>query len=209
MADNAQKTPLQTTLGRWWDEKSGTAVQLQGKAVPASVVSIRKNNTIVTVKFEIQSDVITFPQVECSVFGPQWVRYPLRPGTKGYVLPADYYMGEMSGLGDGRAQLEQQANLSNGVFFPVGNAAFSDADPDKIEVIGPKGVLLKAGENEASLDLDDIFGVTITTVGPNKLKAKLVEATDDGDAKAKGVRQYGFYCNTTNQGAVTMQRIPD
>jgi hypothetical protein len=91
--------------------------------MPASVVAIDASGTIVTVKFEVQDDVITFPNMKMPVFGPRFIRYPLRAGgddgTKGFVVPSDYYMGGMSGLGGGVANLTQRPNLSTYVFFPV------------------------------------------------------------------------------------------
>lgn len=156
MADNAQKTPLVETLNRFVDRKGALAEQMLGKAIPASVISLDPTNTIATVRFEIQSDVLTtLPEVTCPVFGPQYVRYPLKAGDKGYVLPSDYYMGGVSGLGGGTAVFERQGNLSNLVFFPVGNKEFEPTDDAEAYVAyGPNGVVLRTEDGTVKLILD-------------------------------------------------------
>jgi len=88
MADNAQKTPLQLTLTKWASDKIRAAQQALGKNLPATVVSVDATGTIVTIEFNVQSDIFTLPQVECALATDEWNRPPIVKGTKGYVLSA-------------------------------------------------------------------------------------------------------------------------
>lgn len=208
MADNAQKTPLVESLNRFVDDKQASHEQLMGKRLPASVVSIDETGTIVTVKFEIQSDVITIPNVTCPLAGTEWTRLPIQAGTKGYVVPADLYMGGMSGLGGGVASFDQLPNLSNAVFLPVGNAEFEDTDdPNWHVIIGPDGVLLRTQDSTVSLLLTKDGGIELNgPLGQNLLKGNWTEATDDADAKSKGIPLDGVYKDP--DGYLRWQRIP-
>lgn len=149
---DVQKTPLVATLNRFTEAAQKAGQQLLGKAVPASVVSVDPSNTIVTVKFELQS-LYTLPHVTCPVFGPEFLRYPLRAGVLGMVVSADYYMGGMSGLGGGIATLDKLANLSTCVFFPVGNIGNTPTPNANAGVLyGPDGAIL-TNENRDPLTI--------------------------------------------------------
>jgi hypothetical protein len=213
-SNNVQKTPFQESLNRFFDEKERGTTAVSAKAMPASVVSIDASGTIVTVKFEVQDDVITYPNMKMPVFGPRFIRYPLRAGgddaTKGFVIPSDYYMGGMSGLGGGVANLTQRPNLSTYVFFPVGNTSNSETPfPNKTVIEGPEGVFLQTDDEETSLDLGyEKGGVNIDApLGGNILKANWTKASSDADAKGKGIPYLGLYADP--DGTIKWQRIPD
>jgi len=133
---------------------------LMGKAMPASVVSVGKNNTMVTVKIEIASDY-TFPQVTCAVAGPEYLRVPIQKDDKGILVPSDYYLGAMDGTGTGVATLSRDPNLSAMVWMPIGNKKFTDvpdADKNKVILYGPDGVVIQTkaqSEPKAKLDVTD------------------------------------------------------
>jgi hypothetical protein len=80
-------------------------MQLVGKVLPATIVS--QSGKMVTVSFSLTNIPFTLPQVTIPLFGPQYVRYPMQPGDRGIVIPADTYIGGMSGLGGGVADLTQ------------------------------------------------------------------------------------------------------
>lgn len=190
MATNVQKTPLQITLSKFVEDSFNRGQQLRGQAIPASVVSIDETGTIVTVKFEVQSDLFTLPQVQCALATDEFTRAPIAKGAKGYVIPSGFYMGGMTGLGGGTATFDRQANLATLVFHPVGNNTFAKFyDPNKYVVFGPQGVVLR-----------DASGQTIVIVGPvpdgphNVLQLlDLIPAADDAEAAAKGVPLEGLY----------------
>jgi len=161
IANSAQKTPFVSTQTRFAEERIGSAWQLLTKAPPASIVSMDSTNTIATVALEIDS-IYTFPPITCPVFGPQFIRYPLGKGVKGVLLSGDYYLGGVSGLGDGRATLGKVANLSSCVFFPIGNASFSPVeDKEKTIVYGNDGVILRDKDNKISFTIDANRGLQV------------------------------------------------
>lgn len=145
---NAQKLWLQKSLNQVAINRAADAIQLLGKALPASVASV--NGAIVTVKFEISSSY-TLPQVDIPLFGPEYIRYPIHVGDKGVVYPCDAFIGQMSGLGEGTPDTTQPANLSALVFFPIGNKTWSAVDPDAVTVYGPNGVVIRDQASHSSV----------------------------------------------------------
>lgn len=165
MSDNVQKTAVQDTLNEFARRKAADAIQQTGRSLPATVV--KANGSIVTVKFEVNS-VFTLPNVTIPLFGPEYIRYPIQPGDKGFVVAADAYLGGMSGLGGGTADLSQLANLAALVFFPIGNTSFFAVDPQAVVIYGPNGVSIR--------DTTDTNDVTvnkqrITLTSPNSITA--------------------------------------
>jgi len=148
MADNAQKTWFGRDLNRFAEQKALDALQLTGKALPASVVSVA--GSIVTVQFEISAAPFTLPQVTVPILGPEYIRFPTQVGDKGFVVPADARLGAMSGLGKGTASLALPANLSALVFAPFGNKDWSATDDAQAAVIyGPNGAVLRTIDKKA------------------------------------------------------------
>lgn len=142
MTDNVQKTPLVGSLNAFARNVTGSMQELISKSVPASLVSVDASGTIATIQFEIDS-VYTIPQVTCPIGFPEFIRFPVTKGTLGYVVPADYYMGGMSGLGGGRAQLTRMANLANCVWMPVGNKGNDPTlNPNAVVLYGPDGCII-------------------------------------------------------------------
>lgn len=141
MADNAQKTHLGLTLNQFSQQKILSEIQKLGKAIPCSVTAV--SNSIVTVSFDITGP-FTLPSVTIPLFGPEWIRYPIQVGTLGVVFPAGFYLGGVSGLGGGVADMAQPGNLSALVFFPVGNKNWANTDDaNAVVVYGPNGVKLR------------------------------------------------------------------
>lgn len=140
MADHL-KTPLAKSLSSFAEKKINDAFQLTGKGLPCSVVSV--SGAIVTVKFEVQNIPFTLPHVTIPLFGPEYIRYPIKAGDKGAVIPFDAYLGGMSGLGGGVADLTQRANLSSLVFMPIGNAHWTTVDANAVVIYGPNGVVIR------------------------------------------------------------------
>lgn len=136
----SQKISFARSLEQFAQRKILDAIQIAGKALPARVVSM--TGSIATVAFEVQSD-FTLPQVTIPMFGPQYVRYPMQPGDLGIVLPADAFLGGITGLGSGVATLDIPANLAALVFLPIANTAWAAVDPDATVIYGPNGVVLR------------------------------------------------------------------
>lgn len=145
---NDQKLIFGRSLNQVAMNRAADAIQLLGKALPASVVSV--SGAIVTVKFELTS-AYTLPQVTIPLFGPEYIRYPIKAGDKGMVLPADVFIGNMSGLGIGTPDLTAPGNLSALVFLPIGNKNWSSVDPNAVTAYGPNGVVIRDTANQSSV----------------------------------------------------------
>ena len=171
MTGNAQKLPLARSLNRLAERKVYEVFHNTGKALPCSVVAV--TNSIVTVKFEVQNTPFTLPQVTCPMFGPEYIRYPTQIGDKGVVFAADAYLGGMTALGGGVADLAIRGNLSCLVFFPVGNNDWSNTDnANAVVLYGPDGVILR-----------------------DTNKKTLVSVDGSGHAKIHGLKSYSWDVN--------------
>jgi hypothetical protein len=162
MSDNTQKTPVGISLNRFASGKAKDAIQKLGKSLPASVVSVR--GSIVQVKFEIASNVFTLPNVTIPLIGTEYVRPPIQSGCKGFVLAADAYLGGMSGIGGGVADLTPPANLTALVFAPIGHNGWSTVDGNAVVIYGPNGVVLRSEDGRTSLTLTPT-GIHVQTGG--------------------------------------------
>ena len=142
MSSNAQKTPIARSLESFAERKVLGALEMLGQQLPASVVSV--NGSIVNVKFELTNVPYTLPQTTMPLIGSEYLRLPIQPGCMGFVVSADAYLGGVSGLGGGTADLSKRANLSTLVFVPIGNSGWSaPEDPNAAILYGPNGVILR------------------------------------------------------------------
>lgn len=160
---DALKTPYGRRVNELALKRAGDAIQLEGKALPCSVVS--GNGTFVIVKFEVQS-VYTLPQVRVPVATSEYFRMPIQPGCKGVVIPADTYIGGVTGLGGGIAKLTRQANLATLIFVPVGTTAFPNVPNNYAVVYGPTGVIIRDQASKTTVTVN-ASGVTIQLTGGN------------------------------------------
>ena len=110
------KLNFASSMNRFTERKIENALQKSGKVLPASVV--KQTGNMITVSFELRDIPYVLPQVTIPLFGPQYIRYPMQPGDKGIVIPADTYIGGVSGQGGGIADMTPPANLSALVFLP-------------------------------------------------------------------------------------------
>lgn len=139
------------------------AMQMKGKILPAEVVA--RNDNMITVKFLLRDIPWTLPQVTIPLFGPQYVRYPMQTGDRGIVIPADTYLGGVSGQGGGVADMTPPPNLGALVFLPVSNTEWQSVDPDMLTAYGPEGVTLRDSSAKTTFILrpDSIAIVTPDT----------------------------------------------
>lgn len=158
-ADNSQKTPLAQTLNQFAQAKALDAIQMLGKALPATVVSM--SGSVVTVTVELQSG-FTLPQLDVPVAMPQYLRMPLQPGDPGVLQPADVRLGGVTGMGDGVASLSQPANLAALVFVPLSNTHWIPTDAGVLTMYGPQGTTVRNVAGDTRIDLRD-DSVALTT----------------------------------------------
>ena len=159
-ASNAQKTPLARSLNRFVEQKVHSYMQTVGRtSLPASVTAV--NGSIVTVSFQVTSPY-TLPTVTVPIIGSEYIRLPIQVGCTGMVLQADAYLGGVTGLGGGMADLSIPANLSSLVFLPLGSKKFSTTDnPNAIVLYGPDGGILRTMDKTCSVNASS-SGVAIT-----------------------------------------------
>lgn len=154
-----QRLNFAKSMNNFAEEKIAEAMQLVGKVLPATIV--RQSGKMVTVSFSLTNIPFTLPQVTIPLFGPQYVRYPMQPGDRGIVIPADTYIGGMSGLGGGVADLTQPANLSALVYLPISHTEWQDVDGQVVTVYGPEGVTLRdSGSNTTFLLKPDSIAIS-------------------------------------------------
>jgi hypothetical protein len=77
--------------------------------------TIRKNGYV---SFSLTNIPFTLPS-DHSLFGPEYIRYPMQPGDKGIVIPADAYIGMSGGWRDRRS--DAAAKLSALTYLPISN----------------------------------------------------------------------------------------
>lgn len=146
-------------------QKISSAMQMAGKVLPASVV--KRDGNMITVSFLLSDIPYTLPQITLPLFGPEYIRYPMQPGDKGIVIPADTYLGGVSGLGGGIASLTSPANLSALSFLPLSNTEWEAADDQVLTMYGPEGVTLRdAGSSTTFL----LTPKSITIVTPEQFQ---------------------------------------
>lgn len=195
MADNAQKTPLGLALNRFTQQKVLDAIATLGQALPCEVVSVA--GQIVTVAFQISSATFTLPQVAMPIATSIYDWIPVQRGTLGLTIPASVYLGGVSGLGGGTADLSKPANLSALLFLPVSNSAWVPPTGDQnLRVVqGPDGVAIQDINGTTLLTVTPSGGVFARGTGGPVLGGNLVQAANDVQAAAAGVPINGFYRN--------------
>ena len=118
MADNALKTHLAIALDNIARSRAADLMQQQGRELPGHVTKIE--GQIVTIAFDVNAPYplqeVSMP-IDTGVM--QWL--PIQVGDKGVVRSADVYLGGVSGLGGGTADLLRKSNLSMLIFHPTSN----------------------------------------------------------------------------------------
>lgn len=169
---NAQKTPYALSANKIARNRAEDRIQQTGRDWPCSVVS--RKGQVVTVKFEIATGdpQITLPNITVPIDTSEYDWLPLQRGAKGVVRSADAYLGGISGLGGGTADLSARGNLSALVFHPTSDAEWTAANTDqRIINGGPDGILLTGAGGSVEISSSGItmkFGgktVTLTSAG--------------------------------------------
>ncbi len=152
-------------MHRFADQKIADAMQMAGKVLPASVVS--RSGNMVTVSFLLRDIPYMLPKITIPLFGPQYIRYPMQPGDRGIVIPADTYLGGASGQGGGTADLTPPANLSALVFLPISHTEWENVDGQVLTLYGPEGVTIRDAGSKTTFLLTP---ESITIATPKQFK---------------------------------------
>jgi hypothetical protein len=169
MGQNAQKVPFARSLQETAQRRVLDRLQIEGKELPCSIVSV--TGWIVTVKFELKADPFTLPQITVPVFNSLYDYIPLQKGDLGVVMSIDTYLGGISGLGGGVAQLGVVPNLTALGFVPCGNKNFpAPSDPNKRIIQGPKGAIMQTLDGMVQVIVDkDTGDVTVNAKSGSKI----------------------------------------
>ena len=158
------RVPTAYSLPSFATDQARQAIQLTGRALPCSVTKV--SGAVVTVKFEVNAAPITLPSVTMPIATWAYAQAPVQVGDRGLAMPADAYMGGVSGLGGGTADLTPRGNLATLVFAPVGNATWARRDPAAYEITGhgSSGLNVQDGSGATSFVVN-ASGVTISNGG--------------------------------------------
>jgi hypothetical protein len=164
MADNYGKLWLQGSINANATNRALEAIQATGRALPCRVTAV--SGSIVTVAFEV-TGTWTLPHLELPKAESQWLRAPTQVGDFGLTMPADTFLGAVSGIGSGTADLGvDYGNLSTLVFVPIASTNFPSApDPKKAWIYGPNGAVLSDAAQTVSVVPDHDAGTVTVTAG--------------------------------------------
>lgn len=172
MADNEfQQLWIQRDVNNLAATRAMEAIEQTGRALPCRVTEV--HGSIVTVAFEVSGpwtlQPLTLPKAES-----QWMRAPTQVGDFGITMPADTYLGGVSGLGGGVADLTvDYGNMTALVWVPIGSTTFAaPPNPNQAWVNGPEGAVISDTEQTVMLIVDKATG-TIQMAGSG-------EAANDG-----------------------------
>ncbi|CAB3742678.1 hypothetical protein LMG22037_06622 [Paraburkholderia phenoliruptrix] len=163
MSENYAKLWVQRSANQTAINRARQAIDNLGRALPCRVVKV--SGAIVTVAFEVNAAPYTLPNITIPKSESTWIRMPTQVGDKGVTMPADAYLGGVSGLGGGVATLTRPGNLSALVFVPVSNSGSGPDDPNAAQVCGPNGAIIRTTTGTASSIVTNDEGTTITFGG--------------------------------------------
>lgn len=193
MADNFDKLWLQKTTNQVGISRAKQVIEQTGKALPCRVVSV--SGSIVTVAFEVNASPLTLPNITIPKAESPWIRMPTQVGDKGMTIPADVYLGGVSGLGSGTASLAPVGNLSALVFVPLSNKSSPPVDQNAAQVQGPNGAIIQTTTGTTSKIVTDQNGTTVTygsnTITINSSEIVLTAGGSSITINASGIAFHG------------------
>lgn len=162
---NQIKLPVGRSVNQLAEKVVNDASQRAGQSWPCHVVAV--DGAIVTVSFDVSSPY-TLPQVQMPLFGPEYIRYPIKVGDKGIAIAASVNIAPQCGLGTGVPDLTATASLGALVFLPIGNTAWSAVNPNAVTIYGPDGVVIEDTTGACKITLTP---TTITMDAPTSITA--------------------------------------
>lgn len=160
MSDDFAKLWLQGNLNQMAITRAQQAIKSLGRALPCRVTAV--TGKIVTVEFQMDTSPWTLPPITIAKAESPWLTHPTQVGDEGMTVPADVYLGGITGLGGGNADIRQRGNLTTLVFLPVGNKSFASIDPNAAQLQGPNGTILRTTAGTTSSVVTNSNGTTIT-----------------------------------------------
>lgn len=211
MANNSDKLWLQKRLNEGAIQRAREAIHQIGRALPCTVTSV--SGAMVTVKFEVDSSPWTLPQITIPKAESNWVRMPTQVGDKGITVPADTYIGNISGTSSTIPKIDvRPANMAALVFMPVSNSHSPPPDQNAATVQGPNGAIIQTTTGTASSITTDTSG-TVVTYGSNTVTLNGSQASMIFGASSVVVTDAGITLSSNgstieiNSGGVTINGI--
>ena len=134
------KNPQYVTIPSAIQNKVVDAIRLQGKNLSCHVTAVQ--GALITVQFDL-NDIYTLPQITVPLFGPEYIRYPIKASDLGFVMAVDVSTSYTSGQGGSAPNLSDPAPLEALYFMPIGNKNWSTVNPSQVTIYAPQGVLLE------------------------------------------------------------------
>lgn len=160
MSDEQAKLPLQRNLNQVAITRAQQAINSLGRALPCRVTAV--NGAIVTVSFQVNTSPWTLLPITIPKAESPWIRMPTQVGDLGVTMPSDVYLGGISGLGGGTADMRKRGNLSTLFFVPISNSGSTPDDPNAAQVCGPNGAIIRTTSGPTSSVVTNQEGTTIT-----------------------------------------------
>ena len=180
MPGNDEVLWLQPNLNMLAYGKALEAIAQTGRALPSKVTAV--NGALVTVQIEATGPwtipLLTIPKAES-----QWLRAPVQVGDVGLTLPADTFLGGISGQGSGVANLETNyGNLTTLVWIPCAATTFGvSPDANKAWVNGPNGAVASdTAQTVVSAQDATTRSVSHTVHNPQGAGATIIQSILDG-----------------------------
>lgn len=126
------------------------AMALTGKSLPCHVTKV--NGAMITVAFDVLN-IHTLPTVTIPLFGPEYIRYPIKENDLGVAIAVDARIGYTSGQTSAISDLSPPANLSALYFQPIGNKNWTAVDPAQVDIYAPNGVKIHDTASGAIINL--------------------------------------------------------
>ena len=171
MSDNAERLWLQDSLNQTSIKRAAEAINRLGKALPCQVVAIK--GSIVTVSFEISGE--TLPNVTIPKGEGQWIRSPTQKGDYGLTMPADVYLGGISGLGGGTANTIRRGNLTALQWIPTAAVSFPGVNTNAAYIAGPEGAVIQDQAGHCIAVISNNGTITLTAQTTIALNAPTIE----------------------------------
>ncbi len=174
IGDELQQFWMQLSLNKMAVNRALEAIQNAGKSLPCEVTAI--DGAIVTVKFNLDTAPWTLPPISIPKLESPWLRSPTQIGDMGLAVPAGTYLGGISGLGGGVANMRNPGNLSALYFAPISSADSPPPNVNAATVQGPEGAIIQttAGPTPSSVVTNQsgttvTFGSTTIVVGASSI----------------------------------------
>jgi len=85
---------------------------------------------------------------------------PTQVGDLGLTMPSDVYLGGVSGLGGGVADMRRRGNLSTLMFVPVSNSGSPPDDQNAAQTTGPNGWISRTVDKTVSI-IGNLLSLTL------------------------------------------------